>query len=115
VNAVAIAPDGSWLATGSNDGTVRIWDAATGQERAVHTGHSQSVNAVAIAPDGSWLATGSSDRTIRICDATTGRFQALMRVENAILACSWIGARALAAGGPEGIYLFDFLPASAGP
>jgi WD40 repeat protein len=107
VNAVAIAPDGSWLATGSMDGTVRIWDAATG--------HSQSVNAVAIAPDGSWLATGSSDRTIRICDATTGRFQALMRVENAILACSWIGARALAAGGPEGIYLFDFLPASAGP
>ena len=34
-----MAPDGSWLATGSWDGTVRIWDVATGQERAILTGH----------------------------------------------------------------------------
>ena len=34
VEAVALAPDGSWLATGSWDGTVRIWDVATGQTRA---------------------------------------------------------------------------------
>ena len=58
VAAVAVAPDGSWLATGGWDGTVRIWDAATGRERATLTGHTGWVAAVAVAPDGSWLATG---------------------------------------------------------
>ena len=38
VNAVAIAPDGTWLATGSDDGTVRTW-AADGTPRATLTGH----------------------------------------------------------------------------
>ena len=52
MTAVAIAPDGSWLASGHEDGSVRIWDRATGQERAVLTGQAEAVTAVAIAPDG---------------------------------------------------------------
>jgi WD40 repeat protein len=43
----AIAPDGTWLATTSEDGTVRIWDVATGQQRATLTGHTSRVAAVA--------------------------------------------------------------------
>ena len=62
VSAVAIAPDGTWLASGGRDGSVRIWDPATGQQRAVLTGHTGAVTAVAIAPDGTWLATASDDR-----------------------------------------------------
>ena len=41
---------------------MRIWDVATGQERAVLTGHTSGVEAVAVAPDGSWLATGGDGR-----------------------------------------------------
>ena len=78
VTAVAIAPDGTWLATGSDDRTVRIWDPATGRQRATLTGHTGPVTAVAIAPDGTWLATGSDDRTVRIWDPATGRQRATL-------------------------------------
>jgi NB-ARC domain/WD domain, G-beta repeat len=89
VSAVAIAPDGTWLATGSWDGTTRTWDAATGQHRATLTGHTGPVNAVAIAPDGTWLATasgnkaarrtaGNGDHTVRVWDAATGRHRATL-------------------------------------
>jgi WD domain, G-beta repeat len=44
VNAVAIAPDGTWLASASDDGSVRIWDPTTGQLRATLTGHSGSIS-----------------------------------------------------------------------
>ena len=65
VSAVAIAPDGTWLATAGSDGTVRTW-AADGTPRATLTGHDGPVHAVAIAPDGTWLATAGSDGTVRI-------------------------------------------------
>src|SRR5262249_41215117 len=72
VRAVAVAPDGRWLAVG-DDRTVRIWDVATGRQRGQLTGHAGCVNGVAVAPDGSWLVTVSDDRTVRIWDAATGR------------------------------------------
>ncbi len=66
---VAIAPDGTWLATASHDGTVRIWDATRNRTAAPHRPLPTGVNAVAISPDGTWLATTSHDRTVRIWDA----------------------------------------------
>ena len=78
VSAVAIAPDGTWLATAGDDGTVRIWDPATGQQRATLTGHTGAVSAVAIAPDGTWLATASGDGTVRIWDPATGQQRATL-------------------------------------
>jgi WD40 repeat protein len=44
----------------------RIWDVATGRQRAVLEGHTSRVTAVAVAPDGSWIATSSRDGTARI-------------------------------------------------
>jgi WD40 repeat protein len=109
VGAVAVAPDGSWLATGDGDGTVRVWDVATGQQRAALTGHTRGVSAVAVAPDGSWLATGSHDKTVRVWDVATRQARALMRLDNSVAASTWLSASALAVGGPAGLYLFDFL------
>ncbi|RGA04578.1 hypothetical protein DI270_012790 [Microbispora triticiradicis] len=70
VYAMAIAPDGTWLATGGSDATVLIWDTATWQRRAVLTNHWGKVSAAVVAPDGTWLATGDDVGAVRIWDTS---------------------------------------------
>ncbi|WP_366850834.1 hypothetical protein [Methanothrix sp.] len=72
VRAVAFSPDGSKVLTGSLDGTVRIWDASSGQE-AHKQAHDVMVRAVAFSPDGSKVLTGYYDGTVRIWDASSGQ------------------------------------------
>jgi putative glycosyltransferase (TIGR04372 family) len=56
-HAVAFSPDGRTLATGCDDRVVRLWDPATGGERASLQGHETFILAVAFSPDGRWLAS----------------------------------------------------------
>ena len=62
------------LASGGGDGTVRIWDPATGTQLAVLEHHTGAVMAVCTCTqDGqSRLASGGDDRTVRIWDPGTG-------------------------------------------
>jgi serine/threonine protein kinase len=71
--SVAYSPDGARLATGSHDGTVKIWDARTGQELLTLKGHTAEVSSVAYSPDGARLASASGDGTAKVWDARTGR------------------------------------------
>ncbi|KZP10853.1 hypothetical protein FIBSPDRAFT_757549 [Athelia psychrophila] len=73
VRAVAYSPDGSHIASGSSDETIRIWDAETGEaEGEPLRGHSSHILAIVYSPDGRHIVSGSYDKTIRIWDAETG-------------------------------------------
>jgi WD40 repeat protein/serine/threonine protein kinase len=70
---VVYSPDGKSLATSSQDGTARVFDAATG--RLIHTlrGHYPDICwRVAYSPDGKRLASGGRDKTVKIWNAATG-------------------------------------------
>ena len=73
VNFVTFSPDGSRIASGSYDHTIKIWDAKSGKEIRTLEGHSSRVSSVAFSPDGSRIASGSYDHTIKIWDAKSGK------------------------------------------
>ena len=66
--SVAWSPDGTRLASASDDRTARVWDAATGQPIHMLRGHTGSVMSVAWAPDGTRLASASYDGTMSVWD-----------------------------------------------
>ncbi|HZR44491.1 MAG TPA: serine/threonine-protein kinase, partial [Ktedonobacteraceae bacterium] len=72
VYAVAWSPDGQFLASGSADNGVKVWDMRTKKTLFTYRGHSDEVLAVAWSPDGRYIASASIDRWMRVWDVSTG-------------------------------------------
>jgi WD40 repeat protein len=68
---VVFSPDGSRVALGSGDKTVRVWDVQTGQCQYILKGHSSWVSSVVFSPDGLRVASGSEDETVRVWDVAS--------------------------------------------
>ena len=72
VNAVAWSPDGKTVCSGSDDKTVRLWNAETGECVRVLEGHTKGVYAVAWSPDGKTVCSEDLVREKRVWNSETG-------------------------------------------
>jgi WD40 repeat protein/mono/diheme cytochrome c family protein len=70
---LASSPGGRWIAGGSDDCIVRLWDPESGQEILRLNGHEGPVRSVAVSADGQRVASGSADRTVSVWEARSGR------------------------------------------
>ncbi len=101
--SVALSGDGKYLASGSDDHAVKVWDMASGQELKTLRGHTDRVNSVAFSPDSKILASGSWDHKIRLWDVASGRLlQTLSHDEGVNVVAFSPDGRMLASGS------FDF-------
>ena len=74
VTALAFAPDGRTLISGSTDATIRLWDVTSKQIlKKTLEGHLAAVQGLAFAPDGKSFASASRDKSVRLWDVATGR------------------------------------------
>jgi WD40 repeat protein len=113
VFAAAVAPDGRMLATGGQDGAVRLWEIASGKERRAMYGDTASVRAAAFSSDGTLLATGSSNGYIRLWDVASGqRLHSFEGHRGPVVAVAFAGrAATLLTASADGTALVWDLPA----
>ena len=83
----AMSRDGTTLAFGAEDGTIRLWDVATRATTATLDGHRREIPSVTFAPDGRTLASASADGTVKLWDVASGAVSATIRGVTGQAAC----------------------------
>ena len=71
VGDIAYSPDGTRIATAGEDGTARLFDAATGEQQLVLRGHAYLVTGIAFSPDGNAARVGRAPTAWSVCGRST--------------------------------------------
>lgn len=102
IEAIAYSADGRYVATGSSDRTIKIWEAATGRELRALNGNT-GLKALAYSPDGRTLASSGNDGKVRLWDTDSGQERTIINGHaKTVLALAFSpDGRWLASGGTE--------------
>ena len=115
VLAVAFSPDGTRLASGSTDMTVRLSDTTGDRDSMTLQKHTGPTNVLAFSPDGKMLASGSTDKTVQLWDTATGEpLATLTGHKNGIAALAFSpDGNTLVSGSTDGTIRFWHIPTGA--
>ncbi len=103
VNRASYSPDGQHILSASDDKSVRIWNARTGQLEHLLSGHTDEVWRALYSPDGKQIASGSRDKSVHLWDAHSGALLAVLAHEAMINALAYSpDGRFLASGAFDG-------------
>lgn len=93
INDYAFSPDGNRILSAARDGTLKLWDSATGEELATmgQRQYSDYPVAAAFAPDGTRIISADSDGKVRLWDVASGtEISSVLRDWGTVLACGFI-------------------------
>ncbi|MEK6262014.1 MAG: TIR domain-containing protein [Planctomycetota bacterium] len=110
IGRIAYSPDGKRLASPSEDRTIRIWDAVTGEVVRTLGGHTDSIFSVAWSPEGRRIASASADETVKLWDAESGQLLCTLEGHsNGVKSVAWSpdGRRLASASDDTTVRLWD--------
>jgi len=107
--SLALSPDGSQIATGGEDGQVKIWQADTGEPVSAFTAHTSRVSDLAFSPDGMRILSGGLDGAVYVWDARTGgTLFSLPSADGAVFSVAYSpDGKRLAAGLLDSVLIWD--------
>jgi WD40 repeat protein/serine/threonine protein kinase len=107
VDHVAFSPDGTLIASGADDHTVRLWTVETGASR-ILVKHNAKIHALAFSPDGQWLASGSVDKTLRLTRVASGESLEVALLDGTVRAVAFSpDGKQLAAAAALSVRVYD--------
>jgi serine/threonine protein kinase len=110
VTSLAFSADGQWMASGSSDMTVKVWEMPGGKLIGTLRGHGYAINGVAVSSDSKWIASAGNDGTVRLWDVRTGKQHGALQGQGYSLfavAFSPDGRQVAAAGRDRSVFVWD--------